>query len=94
MKRRSRKTSKFSINLPTSLVDNLDWLADQTETDRTDVITEILDAVMESGDLLDMIFGEALEDEDQDANADASATESANDDESEEEEEEEAESEE
>jgi len=79
--------SKFSINLPTSLVQNIDYLADEMETDRTDVITEILQAIMESEDLIDLVFGETLEETE-------SETESASDDENGEEEEEEAESEE
>ena len=74
--------SKFSLNLPTSLVENIDYLADEIDTDRTDVITVILEAIMENEDLIDMVFGEALEEA-------QPTTESANTDENEEEDEEE-----
>jgi metal-responsive CopG/Arc/MetJ family transcriptional regulator len=59
MSRRSRKLSKFSINLPTALAEDLDDLADEMETTRTDVIMEILMFVMENEDLVDLVFGEA-----------------------------------
>jgi metal-responsive CopG/Arc/MetJ family transcriptional regulator len=81
--RRSRKLTKISINLPTLLVENVDYLVEEMDTDRTDVIKEILEAVMENEDLIDMIFGEAL----------VEATENANVDDEEEEEDEEDEEE-
>ena len=77
--------SKFSVNLPTSLVENIDYLADEMETDRTDVITEILEAIMENEDLIDMIFGEVLQETDQTDNEDENETETANANESDEE---------
>lgn len=82
MKRRSRKLIKFSIEMPETLRDNLDYLADEAETSRSDAIREILEAVMENEDLIDMIFGEALE------NAEGEAPESAKDDNEDEEDEE------
>ena len=93
MKRRSRKLSKFSLNLPQALIENLDYLADEVGSDRTDVITEILEAIMESEDFIDIIFGEVLEETEQTEKADSSATETENDDESDEEDSEEGESE-
>ena len=93
MKRRSRKLSKFSINLPTTLVENIDYLAGEMDTDRTDVITEILEAIMESEDLIDLIFGETLEETVEDDVENTSTTETVKDAESEEEDEEEEESE-
>ena len=66
MHRRIRKLTKISINLPTSLVENVDYLAEEMDTDRTDIIKEILDAIMENEDLIDLVFGEALSEDDSD----------------------------
>jgi predicted DNA-binding protein len=76
MPRRIRKLTKISINLPTSLVENVDYLADEMETDRTDIIKEILEAIMENEDLIDLVFGEALPDEDESDEADEEEDES------------------
>jgi predicted DNA-binding protein len=81
--RRSRKLAKFSIEMPEILKDNIDYLADQTQTSRSDAIREILEAVMENGDLLDMIFGEALEENADDDNEDEEEEESEEEGESE-----------
>lgn len=47
---RLRKLIKVSVNLPQSLVDALDDLADEVETDRTDVIQEFLEYGLENVD--------------------------------------------
>jgi metal-responsive CopG/Arc/MetJ family transcriptional regulator len=77
--RRSRKLSKFSLELPQDLIDQLDYLADEVDTTRSDAIRTILLSIMDSEDLIDMIFGEALEehasDEDEDEEEDDSETE-------------------
>ena len=77
--RRSRKLAKFSIEIPQDLVDQLDYLADEADTTRSDAIRTILLSIMDSEDLIDMIFGEALEanasDEDEDEEEDDSETE-------------------
>lgn len=71
--------TKFSLELPQELVDQLDYLADEANTRRSDAIRTILLSVMDSEDLIDMIFGEALEesasDEDEDEEEDDSETE-------------------
>lgn len=77
--------TKISINLPTALVENVDYLAEEMDSDRTDIIKEILDAIMENEDLIDMVFGEAL--------VEAAETANVDDDEDDEEEEDEEEDE-
>jgi hypothetical protein len=66
-RRRSRKLVKVSIRLPSDLVDDLDDVADQLETTRTDVIEKIVDAFFEDSELINEVFGvdeESLSDED------------------------------
>lgn len=75
--------AKFSIEVPETLKDELDYLADEASTNRSDAIREILEAVMENEDLIDMIFGEALEENANDDNEDESETESEEESESE-----------
>jgi metal-responsive CopG/Arc/MetJ family transcriptional regulator len=74
--RKSMKGVKVTITLPTYLLQEVDGLAEEAETFRSDVITSILDYVFDNEEILDEIFpyeeeGES-ETENQDENGDES----------------------
>lgn len=65
-RRKSRKLVKISIRLPSDLVDNIDDVAEQLDTTRTDVIEHIVDAFFEDPEAIDEVFGvEEEEDEEE-----------------------------
>ncbi len=49
---------RITANLPKWVVDELDRLADETETARDEVLKEILEHVLNDEDLVDEIFPE------------------------------------
>jgi hypothetical protein len=58
--RRSRKLTKVSVNLPKSLLQELDDIAEEAETDRTDIIQGLLEYGLDN---IDDVF--AAEDEEE-----------------------------
>ena len=59
---------KVTVSLPDALVDDLDQLADEVDTDRSDVIEGLLEYAF---DHLDEVFPESDEEEDQEEEKEA-----------------------
>jgi len=67
VKRKKVRIVKVTVSLPDVLVDDLDQLADEVDTDRSDVIEGLLGYAF---DHLDEVFPESDEEEDQEEDQD------------------------
>lgn len=63
-KRTIQKTRQTSVVLPSDTIDNLDVLVDQTDSNRSEVMSKLLDYDLENKDILDTVFGKLENDED------------------------------
>jgi len=60
-----RKTRQTSVILPSDTVDTLDLLRNQTESNRSEVISKLLDYALGNEDVLDTLFGKLEKDEEE-----------------------------
>ena len=61
-----RRTKNILVTLPVNMVEKLDELKEETELDRSEILEDLLNEVLDDNEKLDQLFGAIEEDEEED----------------------------
>ena len=60
-----RRTKNILVTLPVNMVEKLDELKEETELDRSEILEDLLNEVLDDNEKLDQLFGAIEEDEEE-----------------------------